>query len=267
MTDTHSASERVLTRRNGHVAEIIFNNPARHNAMSLSMWQGLYDHLQAFASDDDVRIVVLSGAGGRAFVSGADISEFAEQRSSEQAVAHYNHVSEAAEAAVAAFPKPIVAKIDGYCLGGGLGIAIGCDFRICSQSSRFSIPAGKLGLGYAFEGVSKLIDTIGPAAAAELFMTAQMFDADEAARLGLVNKVFSDDAFEREVDSIVQTIATNAPLTMKAFKAAMLEHAKAPDKQDRAHIATLVQACFASKDYEEGRAAFAEKRAPRFRGA
>lgn len=266
MTDPHAPEDRILTRRDGHIAEIIFNNPARHNAMTLSMWQGLHDHLKHAAADDDVRVVVLSGTGGRAFVSGADISEFAEQRASEAAVAHYNEVSEAAETAVATFPKPIVAKIDGYCLGGGLGIAMSCDMRFCSAASRFSIPAGKLGLGYAFDGVSKLIDTIGPAAAAELFMTGRMFDATEATRLGLVNRVFAAENFPGEVDAIVETIAGNAPLTLRAFKAAMLENAKTPAERNTATVAKLVDACFASADYAEGRQAFAQKRRPQFHG-
>lgn len=266
LNDLHSADDRIVTRRDGHIAEIIFNNPARHNAMSLSMWQGLYDHLTAFAADEEVRIVVLSGAGDRAFVSGADISEFAEQRSSQGAVEHYNQVSEAAEKAVASFPKPIIAKIDGYCLGGGLGIAMGCDMRFCSEASQFSIPAGKLGLGYAFDGVSKLIDTFGPGAAAELFMTGRMFDAKEATRLGLVNQVFSTDQFSNEVETIVQTIAGNAPLTLRAFKAALLEKAKPSTERDTIRVAKLVDACFASSDYSEGRQAFAQQRRPQFRG-
>lgn len=266
MTNTKSAEDRILARQYGHIAEISFNNPARHNAMSLSMWQGLHDHLKAFEADADVRVVVLSGAGGKAFVSGADISEFAEQRSSEAAVAHYNTVSEAAEYAVATFPKPIIAKIDGYCLGGGLGIAIGCDMRFCSDTSRFSIPAGKMGLGYAYDGVSKLIDIIGPSGAAELFMTGRMLDATDAARLGLVSQVFPATRFSAEVDAIVETIAGNAPLTLHAFKAAMLEKAKPATDRDTNRIADLVHACFASSDYAEGQQAFAQKRRPRFQG-
>jgi len=243
-------TDRILSRRDGHVAHIVFNNPARHNAMSLTMWQGLSDRLAEHAADPEVRVVVLSGAGGRAFVSGADISEFGDQRASPEAAAEYNRISEAAEAAVASFPKPIVAKIDGYCLGGGVGLAIACDIRICSDTSRFSVPAGKLGLGYAFDGVSKLIATIGPAATAELFMTASMFTADEAARMGLVNRVAETGALDAETDALVGAIAANAPLTLAAFKAALLEHGKR----------------FSSQDYAEGQAAFAARRAPVFRG-
>lgn len=263
MTETE---DKLLTHRDGHVAEIVFNNPARMNAMTLSMWAGLSDHLAACAADDDIRVVVLSGAGGKAFVSGADISEFETQRGSDEAVAHYNHVSEAAEQAVADFPKPIIAAVDGYCLGGGVGLAIGCDMRIASDASSFGIPAGRLGLGYAYDGVAKLINTIGPAATAELFMTGTRIKADEALRVGLVNRVLPKDGFAPAYRAVAQTIAANAPLTMRAFKAALVEHRHPAHLRDLDRIADLVNQCFRSKDYAEGRAAFAEKRQPVFRG-
>lgn len=264
MTDT--PHEKILLRQHDHVAEIIFNNPARHNAMSLSMWQGLSDHLAALADDASTRVVVLSGAGGKAFVSGADISEFEAQRADPSAVDHYNMVSEDAEKAVATFPKPMIAKIDGYCLGGGVGLAIGCDMRICSDASRFAIPAGRLGLGYSFDGVAKLIDVIGQAHAAELFLTGQMFDARLARAFGLVNRVVDQGMLNETVAELAGTIAANAPLTMRAFKAAKIEHAKDPSSRNRARVDGLVDACFASADYAEGRAAFAEKRKPKFLG-
>jgi enoyl-CoA hydratase/carnithine racemase len=264
MTDQ---SSQLLTRRDGHVAEIVFNNPARLNAMTLHMWSGLSQHLAACAEDDDVRVVVLSGAGGRAFVSGADISEFDSQRGSADAVAHYNDVSEAAEQAVADFPKPIIAAIDGYCLGGGVGIAIGCDIRIASDASAFGIPAGRLGLGYAYDGVAKLISVIGPAATAELFMTGNRIDADAALRIGLVSQVIPKADFQKASTDFATTIAANAPLTLRAFKAALIEHRKDPQHRDKAHVAALVAECYASEDYAEGRAAFAAKRPPTFKGS
>ena len=258
---------QLLIHRDGHVAEIVFNNPARLNAMTLAMWQGLYDHLADFADDDDIRVVMLSGAGDRSFVSGADISEFDTQRGSDAAVAHYNKVSEAAEQAVADFPKPIIAAIGGYCLGGGVGIAIGCDMRIASAAASFAIPAGRLGLGYAYDGVAKLIDTIGPAATSELFLTGARIDASEALRIGLVNTVVPKDAFRAKSVELASTIAAHAPLTFRTFKAALIEHRKDPQQRNTARIAEMVAQCYASKDYAEGRAAFAEKRSPRFRGS
>ncbi|MEL6997712.1 MAG: enoyl-CoA hydratase [Pseudomonadota bacterium] len=266
MVVTDLSSDKILLLRDGHVAEIVFNNPARHNAMSLSMWQGLSDHLAALSVDDTVRVVVLSGAGGKAFVSGADISEFEEQRSNADAVAHYNRVSEDAETAVANYPKPVIAKIDGYCLGGGVGLAIGCDIRLCSDGSRFAIPAGKLGLGYSYDGVAKLIDTIGASSAAELFLTGRMFQAEEALQMGLVNRIVPKEDLIQAASDLAGTIADNAPLTMRAFKAAKIEHGKDPRQRNRDRVDALVDACFASEDYAEGRAAFAERREPVFRG-
>lgn len=258
---------QILTRREGHVAEIVFSNPAKLNAMTLSMWTGLSEHLAACARDDTVRVVVLTGAGDRAFVSGADISEFATQRGSEAAVAHYNEVSQAAEQAVADFPKPILAAINGYCLGGGIGIAIGCDMRIASDTSAFGVPAGKLGLGYAYDGVEKLIGVIGPSATAQLFMTGNRIDAEEALRVGLVNQVIPKAEFQQAMSDCASTIAANAPLTLRAFKAALIEHRKDPQDRDKARVANLVAECFASEDYAEGRAAFAARRQPSFKGA
>ncbi|MEM9140308.1 MAG: enoyl-CoA hydratase, partial [Pseudomonadota bacterium] len=234
MTDQ---TAQILSRRDGPVAEIVFSNPARLNAMTLSMWSGLSDRLAEFADDDSVRVVVLAGAGERAFVSGADISEFGEQRGSEDAVAHYNRVSEAAEQAVANFPKPIIAAIDGYCLGGGVGIAIGCDIRIASETAVFGIPAGRLGLGYAYDGVAKLIDTIGPAATAHIFMTGTRIDAAEALRVGLINQVVPKDQFPAACQELAKMIAANAPLTQKAFKAALIEHRKDPQHRDEGRVA------------------------------
>jgi enoyl-CoA hydratase len=270
MTLTDAAvpdDQRILTHCADHIAHIVFNNPARHNAMSLSMWQGLSTRLAEYARDDDVRVVVLSGAGGKAFVSGADISEFGTKRSSGDTVALYNRATNDAEAMVADFPKPIIAKIDGYCLGGGLGLAISCDIRICSAVSRFSIPAGKLGLGYDYAGVAKLVDVVGPAAAAELFYSGQMFSADDASRLGLINRVIPQDGFDQAVDEFCMAVAQNAPLTMTAFKAALLERGKPSSERDTNRVQQMVETCYASDDYREGRLAFAEKRPPIFTGA
>lgn len=264
MADAQTPS--VLFQQSGAVARIVFSNPARHNAMTLAMWQGLNDRLDQCAKDNAVRIVVLAGAGQRSFVSGADISEFADQRSSAAAVQHYNSVSEAAEAAVAEFPKPIIAEIGGYCLGGGVGIAIGCDLRIVSDTASFAVPAGRLGLGYAYDGVAKLINAIGPAATAELFLTGRRFNAQEALAMGLVNTVVAREELTRHVADLAEQIAENAPLTMAAFKAALLEHRKSPGTQDLDRVAQMISDCYASQDYAEGQAAFRERRAPVFKG-
>jgi enoyl-CoA hydratase/carnithine racemase len=261
-----TGDQKIQTRRTGNTVNVVFDNPGRHNAMSLAMWERLSDVMAELAADPKARVVVLSGAGGKAFVSGADISEFESQRSSEDAVAHYNRVSVAADAAVYNFPKPTIAKIKGYCIGGGLGLAIGCDLRICSEDARFAIPAAKLGLGYDYAGVKKLVDVVGPANAAEICYSGRMFTADDALRMGLVNQVLPNDALDATVEDLAETISNNAPLTLAAFKAALRECAKTPDARDMERIARMVEACYVSNDYTEGRQAFMEKRQPVFKG-
>ena len=261
-----TGDDKIQTHRTGGTVNVAFNNSGRHNAMSLAMWERLSKVMAELAAEPEARVVVLSGAGGKAFVSGADISEFESQRSSEDAVAHYNRVSVAADAAVYNFPKPTIAKITGFCIGGGLGLAIGCDLRICSEDARFAIPAAKLGLGYDYEGVKKLVDVVGPAHAAEIYYSGRMFTADDALRMGLVNQVLPNDALDATVEDLAETISNNAPLTLAAFKAALRECAKTPDERDMVRIARMVEACYVSDDYKEGRQAFMEKRQPVFKG-
>ncbi|MFK7891489.1 MAG: enoyl-CoA hydratase [Granulosicoccus sp.] len=259
-------SRSVDCIRKGHRADIVFNNPRRHNAMSLSMWAQLDDALQVLASDLAVRAVVFSGAGEKAFVSGADISEFDTQRGDKGAVAEYNRISEAADLAVCEFPKPTIAKIRGYCLGGGLGLALGADIRICSEDSSFAIPAGKLGLGYNFHDASRLLRLLGPSRASELLYTAKRIGAEEALQIGLVNQVVPAPDIDAVVDEMVETVTSNAPLTLAAFKAASIEWMKQDNQIDHESVSKLAAACYASADYAEGRMAFGEKRKPVFNG-
>ena len=262
------AGGRLLAwREPGGVAHLRFNNPDRLNAMSLAMWEGLGDTCAALAEDGDVRIVVLSGAGGRAFVSGADISEFGEARTGVEAAARYNAAVARAEAALAALPMPSLAAIRGYCIGGGLGIALRCDLRLCTEGARFAIPAARLGLGYGPDGVKALADVVGPAAAADLLYTARQVGAEEALRIGLVGRVAADDALDAAVEQTAGRIAGNAPLTLRAVKAALHDLRRPEAERDPARVQALVAACFDSADYREGQAAFAEKRKPEFRGA
>src|SRR5437762_2975310 len=182
-------TSKMLCEKDGAVGRIIFNNPARHNAVSLEMWQAVAQIMEDFEADDAVRVIVVSGAGGRAFVSGADISEFKEKRASEEAAATYSKISEGARQRLQDTPKPTIAMIQGYCIGGGVGTALACDLRIAAEGSRFGIPAAKLGLGYGYDGIRRLIDLVGPACAREIFYTARQFSAEEALRMGLVNQV------------------------------------------------------------------------------
>ena len=259
-------TERMIAEKDGGIGWITFNNPARHNAISLPMWQGLYDAVTGFAGDPEVRVIVLKGAGDKAFVSGADISEFEEKRSNAENIAAYNAVSHQATAALQEVGKPTIAMIRGYCVGGGVSVALSCDLRIAAQGSSFAVPAAKLGLGYEFEGVRKLVDVVGPSFAREIFYTARQFTVDEAAAMGLVNRVVPADTLVEYVREYAQRIAGNAPLTVASIKTLVAQALKDESQRDPALCQAVVDRCFGSADYVEGRQAFMEKRKPRFTG-
>lgn len=263
---TEFADGRLLVARDGAVARITFNKPERMNAMSLDMWDGLRSALDTLAADDAVRVVVLQGAGDKAFVSGADISEFETQRATDEGVRHYNAISEAADKALYDFPKPTIAQIRGYCVGGGMGLAVACDIRICADDARLGITAAKLGLGYGFDGVRKLVELAGPEVAAQLLYSARLFTAEQAYRMRLVSDVVSPAELEATVTALAGRIAGNAPLTIAAAKATIRAVNRADRDAHRAAIAEMTARCFASRDYVEGRRAFAEKRPPKFVG-
>jgi len=260
-------TDKMLSRRDGGVGIVTFNNPERHNAVSLEMWLATKQILDEFAADNDVRVVVLTGAGTKAFVSGADVSKFDSERASLEAVRAYNVKSDAAYSSIYEFPKPTIAMIRGYCIGGGLGLATCCDLRIAAEDSRFAVPAAKLGLGYGHVGLKRLIDIVGPAFAKEIFFTARQFDAKEALAMGLVNRVVPAAELEASVKAITDMICANAPLTIKAVKFTAGEILKDESKRNLARSNELVEQCFASRDYSEGRSAFMEKRKPVFTGS
>jgi enoyl-CoA hydratase/carnithine racemase len=264
--DDVTKTDKMLARKDGRIGYLIFNNPERHNAVSLDMWDATSRILDDFAKDDEVRVVVITGAGGKSFVSGADISKFESERSSLEAVQHYNTVVARANETVSEFPKPTIAMIRGYCIGGGLGLAVCCDLRICSDNSKFGVPAAKLGLGYSYPGLKRLIDVVGVAFAKEIFFTARQFDAEEARVMGLVNRIVTAEELENYVKNYAETIAGNAPLTVKAAKFIAGEVLRDESKRDLARCAELVEQCFKSSDYTEGRRAFMEKRKPAFTG-
>ncbi|TMM50754.1 enoyl-CoA hydratase [Sulfitobacter sabulilitoris] len=261
---TQFAEGRLLVQSQDGIGRITFNNPARMNAMSLAMWDGLRAALDTFEADDTIRVVVLNGAGDKAFVSGADISEFDRMRATPAGVRDYNARSEAADLALYTFPKPTIAEIKGFCIGGGMGLAIACDLRICAEDTRMGITAGKLGLGYGYDGVRKLTEVAGPSVAAEVLYSAQLFTAQEAKGMGLVNRVVPRDGLEEAVTELARRIAANAPLTVEAAKAAIRAVTRPDAGVGKAQIDALTKACFASEDYAEGRRAFAEKRKPSF---
>jgi enoyl-CoA hydratase/carnithine racemase len=256
----------MLSRKDGRVGYVIFNNPERHNAVSLEMWARTAEILDGFAMDDEVRVVVLTGAGGKSCGSGADISKFESERASFDAMKVYNQTVARANESIYEFGKPTIAMIRGYCIGGGLGLAVCCDLRICSDNSKFGVPAAKLGLGYSYPGVKRLTDLVGPSFAKEIFYTARQFDAEEARTMGLVNRIVPAEKLEAYVKDYADTIAGNAPLTVKAVKVITTEILKEESARDLSRCADVVQQCFDSQDYIEGRDAFMQKRKPVFRG-
>jgi enoyl-CoA hydratase/carnithine racemase len=261
-------TDKMLSRKEGKVGYLTFNNPERYNAVSLDMWEAAESHLDDLKADDNIRVVVVTGAGGKAFVSGADISKFEKERNSKEAVDHYNAAVDRANNAFFSFPKPTIAMIRGYCIGGGLGLALCCDMRICTEGSKFGVPAAKLGVGYRFDGLKKLVDTVGPSYAKEIFYTARQFTAAEAQAMGLVNRVAPDapGELEKYVKDYADTIAANAPITVDSVKFIVGQTLKDADKRDLKGCEDWVSRAFASEDYKEGRKAFMEKRKPQFTG-
>jgi enoyl-CoA hydratase/carnithine racemase len=260
-------TEKIITEKSGEIARIIFNQPEKRNAVSLEMWQSVEAAVTRFAADPAVRILILAGAGGKAFVSGADISRFESERASEEAVAHYNASTKRVYDMVEAFPRPTIAQIDGFCVGGGVALALCCDLRICGQGSNFAIPAARLGLGYGFPGLKRLVDVVGPAFAKEMFFTARRFDAGEARAMGLVNRVVEDGKVADAATETARMIAANAPLTVASVKYVVGQVLAPESARNLAECEARVKACFDSADYVEGRRAFLEKRKPAFMGA
>ena len=259
-------TDKMIARTDGHIGWMIFNQPERHNALSLEMQEAIPEILGAFATDDDVHVVVMRGAGDKAFISGADIAEFETRRAAPEAIREFNAIGARAAASYRSLGKPILAMIRGFALGGGLLTALRADIRIAADDSQFGIPAARLGVGYGFESVKPVVDLVGPAHAREILLTGRRFSAAEALRIGLVNRVVAPDALESTVREIAQTIADNAPLTLRLVRTAIDEALKAEAERDHALLDRLVADCFASADYVEGRRAFLEKRRPKFTG-
>ncbi|MEE2980109.1 MAG: enoyl-CoA hydratase [Pseudomonadota bacterium] len=262
MTDT----DKLLAEKDGAIGRLTFNNPARRNACSYAMWDGIAPILDDFEADPDIRVIVLRGAGDKAFCAGADISEFETERSTPEQVEIYDGAGDRASARILSVSKPTVAIIRGFCVGGGMGLALECDLRISSDTGRFGVPAAKLGIGYGHEGVARLVDVVGPSFAKEIFYTARLFSAEEALAMGLINRLVPDGELEDYLLDYCATMAANAPLSLSCIKTTVSELTRIDGEPDFALCERLVTECFSSDDYVEGRRAFMEKRRPAFRG-
>ena len=254
----------AIEKRDG-LGWLIFDQPERHNAISQEMWRAIPGAAAELDADPDVRVVILRGRGEAAFVAGADISEFERTRSGDN-VEEYDRDNIQAFAALAGISKPVLAMIHGFCVGGGVALALTADMRYAADDARLGIPAARLGLGYFMSGVETLTQLVGYSNAKEIFFTAQRFPASRALQMGLLNAVFPKADLEREVIAIANTIAQNAPLTMRSVKLSVHELQKPPAERDLDAVQRAIRACYASEDYAEGVGAFLQKRPPVFKG-
>lgn len=248
------------------VGWITLNNVTRHNAMSLSMWRGLGAAVDALQSDPAVRVVVLRGAGTKAFVSGADISEFESKRNSREANKEYDAAGHQAMSRLASLDKPTIAMLNGYCIGGGMAIALCCDLRLAADTLIYGIPAVRLGIGYGWQGIRRLTEVVGTSSAREILLTGRRFDAGHALRVGFAHQVVPESQLEQLVAEECATLSRNAPLTLRAMKITLEELGGASAGRDMTRSEQAAAAATNSADFVEGRRAFMEKRAPRFVG-
>jgi enoyl-CoA hydratase/carnithine racemase len=266
LIDLPSPTPHLVAQKDGAVGWLTFSRPDRMNAVSLEMWAALPDLMSGFDKDPEVRVVVLTGAGDRAFVAGADISQFAETREDAGKAANYERINARAFMAIRDFTKPTIAMIDGYCIGGGMAIALSCDLRFAANGSTFAIPAAKLGLAYPIDGMAQVLRVVSPAFAKEIFFTARQFDHDEALAMNLINRAVPTAELADLVRLTCERICANAPLTLRAAKHAIDAMAQHPESFDRSALEAMSTICFDSDDYDEGRRAFLEKRKPKFVG-
>jgi enoyl-CoA hydratase/carnithine racemase len=264
--ETAYADGKILKTITEGVGVVTFNNPEKRNAMSLEMWEGLGQALTELRDDPEVRVVVLAGAGDKAFVSGADISQFEKTRHNAAASEEYSKKSEAQRALLGNYPKPTIACIRGFCLGGGMQVAMLTDIRIAAEDSQFGIPAAKLGIAYGYDGLRNLVSLVGPSWARLIMYTGMRIDGAEALRIGLVDRVHPKGELWDATMEIARTISVNAPLAIKAAKITIAQVLKDPAARDMNSVKQIGLECMDSEDFREGRRAFMEKRKPQFKG-
>ena len=256
----------LRVEKRGAVGWIVFDQPAKRNAINGEMWRGIPAAMEQFDADREVRCVAFRGAGTEAFSAGADISEFDKIRSAQAAVAEYDDLLDRVLHAIQDSRKPSAAMIYGFCMGGGLEVALACDLRYCARSAQFAIPAARLGLAYNIEGHKRLVETVGHARTREIMFLGRRYSADEASGMGLVHRVLDDAALESHVAEVLKTLSDNAPLAIANSKTIIEEYVKAEGAPDHAAMRAAIARCGKSADYQEGRRAFMEKRKPVFRG-
>lgn len=269
MDDKQSASDpirRIVTTRQAPIGWLTIDNVARYNAMSMNMWGELERGIAELAADDSVRVIIVTGQGSKAFCAGGDISEFATLRSAENAATGYDAIGSAAMAALNACPKPTIAMIEGYCLGGGLGIALQCDLRIAATDARLGIPAAKRGIAYSYAGVKQLVDLVGPSRTKKILFTARQFDSDQALAMGLLDEIVTPATLRQTVLNLAHEIADNAPLSVRAAKLMVAMATTEPAERDLSLCDAARAECLASEDYREASLSFIEKRRPNFTG-
>ena len=257
---------RLRTEKRGAVGWIVFDQPAKMNAINAAMWRAIPEAMARFDADAEVRCVAFRGEGTQAFAAGADISQFEEIRDGRAAVGEYDNLLDRVLHAIQDSRKPSVAMIHGFCMGGGLEVALACDLRYCGESAQFAIPAAKLGLAYNVEGHKRLLETVGHARAREIMFLGRRYGAQEAAAMGLVHRVLPDGALETFVDGVLATLLENAPLAIANSKTILEEYVKSAGTPDAARMHEAMRRCAESEDYREGRRAFMEKRKPDFSG-
>jgi enoyl-CoA hydratase/carnithine racemase len=261
------SDKKLLLEKDGPIGWIIFNQPEKRNAVSQEMWEAMPAYVADCAADDAIRVVVLRGAGDQAFVAGADISQFKDRRRNMADEEEYRRISARGQDSLATLSKPLLAMIHGFCVGGGVGIAITCDIRLAADDARFGVPAARLGLGYHYSGMEKLMRLVGPAYTKEIFFTARTdFTAQDALQMGLVNRVVPKAQLESFTRDYALTMARNAPLTLRSAKATVDQLVRPAGERDLAMLDRLIADCFNSQDYQEGVKAFSEKRRPQFQG-
>src|SRR5471032_2848491 len=260
------ADGKILQSVSDGIGIVTFNNPEKRNAMSLDMWEGLGQALIELRDDPEVRVVIMVGAGDKAFVSGADISQFEKTRHNAEASEEYSRRSAAQRALLADYPKPTIACIRGFCLGGGMQVAMMSDIRIAAEDSHYGIPAAKLGIAYGYDGLKHLVSLVGPSWARLIMYTGMRIDSAEGLRIGLVDRVVPDSELWSATMEIARTISGNAPLAIQAAKITIAQVLKDPDKRDMDAIKAIGTACMDSEDFREGSRAFMDKRKPKFTG-